>query len=206
MSDPKHIEAVLLDHIPAAVVVSDARSRVVYCNRAARELYDCDAGGPMPRELVEATRDRKPWAGEITVSGRPIHCRTSPVYDSGKQWVGTMTVSFERGGRARSREGELSEIGRRIARARAAAGLTQQQLADELGVSRRSVQGYESGSIAPYRRLDRLSELLDRPAGWFLADPAASRDDVLQQALREHRARLERDLRQIVREEVAALR
>jgi HTH-type transcriptional regulator, cell division transcriptional repressor len=205
MSDSKHIEAVLLDHIPAAVVVSDAKSRVVYCNRAARELYGCAASGPTPRELAEVAHDRTPWKGDVTVSGRRVHCRSSPVHDSAKRWVGTMTVSFEQGkGRAGSRP-DLIGVGRRIASARTTAGLTQQELADRLGVTRRSVQGYESGSVAPYRHLDRLSTLLGRPAGWFLQDERVWYDELLHEALREHRMSLERDLRQIVREEVAGM-
>lgn len=204
MRESEHIEAVLLDHIPAAVVVGDAKGRVVYCNRAARDLYGCTAGGPTPRELAEVAHGKEPWEGELTVSGHRVQCRSSPVYDSAKRRVGTMTVSLEQGsGRAGSR-GDLIEVGRRIASARAAAGLTQQELADRLGVTRRSVQGYESGSVAPYRHLDRLSELLARPVSWFLQDEQVW-DELLQKALREHRRTLQRDLRRIVREEVAAV-
>ena len=80
---------------------------------------------------------------------------------------------------------KLLAIGRRIARARAAARLTQQDLAERLGVTRRSVQGYEAGKVAPYRHLDRLAAVLDRPKTWFLLD--------------------RRDLRRIVRDEVSGM-
>jgi transcriptional regulator with XRE-family HTH domain len=60
------------------------------------------------------------------------------------------------------------EIGARLARARKQAGLTQKALAERLGVTRRSIQGYEAGSVVPYKHLDRLGELLGKTPGWFL--------------------------------------
>jgi transcriptional regulator with XRE-family HTH domain len=201
------MEATLLEHIPAAVVVSDAENRVAYCNRAARELYGCVEGAVIPPALADTAHATMPWEGNLTVSGRLVHCRSSPVHDSAKRRVGTMTVSLVQGSdQAGSREENLTEVGRRIAVARAAAGLTQQELADRLGVTRRSVQGYESGSIAPYRHVQRLSELLGRPVGWFLLDDRVSNAEALQEILRQHRVSLESDLRRIVREEVDAIR
>jgi transcriptional regulator with XRE-family HTH domain len=197
----------LLDHIPAAVVVSDTRDRVVYCNREARELYGCVEGGGVPSELVEAAQHKEHWEGKLTVDGHRVHCRASPVEDPSGRRVGTMTVSLPRDrNRAGARRKDLAEVGRRIAAARNAAGLTQEELASRLGVTRRSVQGYEAGTVAPFRHLDRLSQALDRPSGWFLLDETAASNKALQEALRQHRLTLERDLRRIVREEVAAIR
>jgi transcriptional regulator with XRE-family HTH domain len=207
MSHSRTLQAKLLDHIPAAVVVGDAQSRIVYCNLEARELYACAEGGAVPPELVEAAQHEERWEGELTVGGRRVHCRASPVLDAAGQRVGTMTVSLPRDrGRAGALGQDLAEIGRRIAVARKAAGLTQAELARRLGVTRRSVQGYEAGRVAPFRHLDRLSELLGRSPGWFLHEEPSVPGDALQEALRQHRLTLERDVRRIVREEVAAIR
>jgi DNA-binding XRE family transcriptional regulator len=185
MGDLTHIEGALLDRLPAAVVVSDAARKVVYCNGAARELHGCQVGGPLPAELVLALRSHEPWNGVISLHGHRIHCSATPVRDAARTLVGAITVSLPEGVR---QDAELLAIGRRIARARAAARLTQQDLAERLGVTRRSVQGYEAGKVAPYRHLDRLADVLNRPKAWFLLD-----------------RRLESDLRRIVREEFGRL-
>jgi transcriptional regulator with XRE-family HTH domain len=102
--------------------------------------------------------------------------------DGNRLIVGAITVTLPEGV---LEDAELLAIGRRIARARAAARLTQQDLAERLGVTRRSVQGYEAGKVAPYRHLDRLAAVLDRPKTWFLLD--------------------RRDLGRIVRDEVSGM-
>jgi len=48
---------------------------------------------------------------------------------------------------------ERKRIGERITRARRESGLTQRDLADQLGITTRSVQNYESGAIVPWRHL-----------------------------------------------------
>jgi transcriptional regulator with XRE-family HTH domain len=76
-------------------------------------------------------------------------------------------------------------IGGRIARARKERGLTQEELAALVGVSPRSIQGYEAGKVVPYRRLGRLAEVTNRDLHWLLegdAETAASVDtEVLAQ-------------------------
>jgi PAS domain-containing protein len=124
MNDSSRIEAALLDNVPAAVVVSDANRRVFYCNRAGRELYGCEPGDAMPAQLALAVRNPGPWHGDVRVAGRRFHCRAAPVRDSEPNLIGSITLSFEHG-RANDDPG-LPELGRRIARARAAARLTQQ--------------------------------------------------------------------------------
>ena len=183
MSDLSRIEAALLDHVPAAVVVSDANRRVFYRNRAARELNGCEPGDALPAQLALAVRSPGPWHGDVRVAGRRFHCRAAPVRDSEQNLIGSITLSFEHGA---NDDPGLPELGRRIARARAAARMTQQELAEALGVTRRSVQGYEAGKVAPYRHLDRLAEVLGCPRSWLLA--------------------FDGDLRRIVREELAASR
>lgn len=61
------------------------------------------------------------------------------------------------------------EIGDRIAKARReAGGMTQEQLADLVDVSERSIQNYEAGVSIPYKHLHRIAEVLNRSVGWFL--------------------------------------
>ena len=162
MSTPSKIEAALLDNIPAAVVVSDAGARIFYCNRAARELYGCAPGEALPPQLALAVRNPGPWHGDVRVAGRRFHCRAAPVRDSASTLIGSITVSFEHGG---NDDPALRDLGRRIARARAAAQMTQQELADALGVTRRSAglrsrKGRAVPSPRPPRRVARLPKEL----------------------------------------------
>lgn len=61
------------------------------------------------------------------------------------------------------------EIGARIAQARKEhGGMRQEDLANRLGISVRSMQGYEHGEVVPYNRIAELSRILGRPAEWFL--------------------------------------
>jgi transcriptional regulator with XRE-family HTH domain len=64
------------------------------------------------------------------------------------------------------------EIGLRIAEARRESGLTQAEFARLVGVTPRSVQAYEAGRTVPWRHLDRLEEITQRPRAWFLRGPA----------------------------------
>lgn len=63
---------------------------------------------------------------------------------------------------------EPQDIGARIAAARKQAGLTQEELGDLIGLSTRSVQGYEAGDVPPYKHLDKISEVVRRSVGWLL--------------------------------------
>jgi PAS domain-containing protein len=83
MADSRRLQAKLLDHIPAAVVVSDARHRIVYCNHEARELYGCAEGGEVPFELAETAQHAGRWEGSsqsaATASFAVLHpSRTQP--------------------------------------------------------------------------------------------------------------------------------
>src|SRR6185369_7043208 len=60
-------------------------------------------------------------------------------------------------------------VGGRIREARMAMGLTQDQLADLVGVGMRQIQYYESGESNPYRTLRRIAEATGRPLSFFLA-------------------------------------
>jgi transcriptional regulator with XRE-family HTH domain len=72
------------------------------------------------------------------------------------------------------RHEDAGAIGGRIARARKESGLTQEELASRVGVTARSIQGYEAGKVVPYRHLNRLAEITDRELAWFLESDDAS--------------------------------
>jgi transcriptional regulator with XRE-family HTH domain len=77
------------------------------------------------------------------------------------------------------RHEDAGAIGGRIARARKESGLTQEELASRVGVTARSIQGYEAGKVVPYRHLSRLAEITDRELAWFLeSDDAAALAEV----------------------------
>jgi transcriptional regulator with XRE-family HTH domain len=74
-------------------------------------------------------------------------------------------------------------IGSRLAQARKEAGLTQEQLAELVGVTPRSIQGYEAGKVVPYRHLKRLEEITGKTPSWFLrneAEPSALTPEVAE--------------------------
>lgn len=76
------------------------------------------------------------------------------------------------------REFEAREIGQRIALARKeTGGMTQEELADLVNVTPRSVQLWESGDTIPYKRLSRIAQVLGRPVGWFLHGNDTEEDD-----------------------------
>jgi transcriptional regulator with XRE-family HTH domain len=90
---------------------------------------------------------------------------------------------------------EPSRIGARIASARRAAGLTQRELAKQLGVTTRSIQNYESGAVVPYKHLRRIETLGRKRAGWLLAGDAddeslATTLEALHGALERHHSLL----------------
>lgn len=61
------------------------------------------------------------------------------------------------------------EVGARIAQARKeASGMTQEQLAELLNVSKRSVQDYEAGKTIPWRHFKEMGAIFRRPMEWFL--------------------------------------
>src|SRR5215467_11981224 len=59
-------------------------------------------------------------------------------------------------------------VGARIAQARKAQGLTQRDFAELLGVTVRSLQHYEAGTIVPYRHFPRMELVTKKRPGWFL--------------------------------------
>lgn len=95
---------------------------------------------------------------------------------------------------------EPEDIGARIAAARKEAGLTQEELADLVSVSTRSLQGYESGDVVPYRHMGKIGEVVGRSVSWLLHGEAsedeatnAERLERIEQTLGEIRGLLVRD-------------
>jgi transcriptional regulator with XRE-family HTH domain len=86
------------------------------------------------------------------------------------------------------REFAARDIGERIALARRQAGaMTQEQLAELLNVSTRSVQDYEAGATIPWKHFQRLEIIFEKPLGWFLHgdDGGPATEDLQAQILQE---------------------
>ncbi|MGH2878968.1 MAG: helix-turn-helix domain-containing protein [Solirubrobacteraceae bacterium] len=66
---------------------------------------------------------------------------------------------------------EQIEIGRRIAEARAAKGLTQQQLAEKIGHAVRTIAAWEGNTRHPRTdAMAQIAEALGHPVAWFYAE------------------------------------
>jgi transcriptional regulator with XRE-family HTH domain len=71
-------------------------------------------------------------------------------------------------------------IGTRIRNARRARGLTQQQLAQRVNISVRTLRAYEQNKRVPDEKtLHRIADMLDFPAHFFLRKPMVSDARVL---------------------------
>lgn len=72
---------------------------------------------------------------------------------------------------------ELADIGLRIQKARIEAGLRQEDLAPLINVSTRTLQSYEGGSPALYRKIREIATITGRPVEWLLhGDPPEPTD------------------------------
>lgn len=106
---------------------------------------------------------------------------------------------------------ERKRVGARIAQARRESGLTQRELAHELGVTTRSLQNYEAGAIVPWRHLRRIETVTHKRTGWLLDDGSGPGNAVsphaiseLLEAMEEHQALLREQLR-LLRENTTEL-
>jgi transcriptional regulator with XRE-family HTH domain len=68
-------------------------------------------------------------------------------------------------------------VGARIREARMAMGLTQDELADLVGIGMRQIQYYEAGDSNPYRTLRRIAEVTGKPLSFFLAGTPEPAED-----------------------------
>ena len=69
--------------------------------------------------------------------------------------------------RKRIRTGVLT-VGEGIALARTSDGLSQDELAAKLGVSKRSIQEWESNRISGLKHLGKIEQATGKPAGWIM--------------------------------------
>ena len=88
-------------------------------------------------------------------------------------------------GTAATAAGIANRIGRAIARERAARDLTQEQLAEQLGVEQETVSRFERGlTLPPLQRLIQLADIFDLPLETLLRGttnrPADEAADIAQ--------------------------
>ncbi len=90
------------------------------------------------------------------------------------------------------------QIGRRLAEAREAAGLSRRELADHLGVKESTIAKWESGERSPRgQRVSKLAGILGVSLSWILVgrgvEPLSAGDDITQirAELRQARERLD---------------
>jgi PAS domain S-box-containing protein len=218
MSQPYKLELSLLDQVPFAVVIATVDGKIGYWNKGAEALYGWSRRDVVRRpfrsltasrraaqalqEALEAVTSGGRWGGRISLRHRRgdvllAELRCSPLQSPEDDTIGVIFVAVEAASSTGRRgSDENVHIGRRIARGRNEAGLTQQELADRIGVTRRSIQAYEAGSIVPYRHLEQLAEVLGQTREWLLSDQPPRR------SLKGLVADLEPDLRHLIREEL----
>ena len=62
-------------------------------------------------------------------------------------------------------------VGKQIKRARSEKNLSQEELANEVGVSRMMISRYEiSSSDVPLEKLQRIAEVLEKPVSYFFGE------------------------------------
>lgn len=79
--------------------------------------------------------------------------------------------------------GIVAGVGDRIRQARMEAGLTQDELADLVGIGMRQIQYYESGESDPYRKLRSIAEATGKSIAWLLRGEAkgeAADEEILE--------------------------
>jgi PAS domain S-box-containing protein len=215
----KGFELALLDQVPLAVAITTSDGTIGYWNKSAEALYGwprrdvvrrqlealaaTGRGSEAVREALEAVASGGLWTGRVSLSHRTgevvaVDARFSPLQNGANETIGVIVVAVEATSSSSSTESAATaRVGRRIARARKEAGLTQQELADRIGVTRRSVQGYEAGAIAPYRHLDQLAGAVGQTHEWLVAEePGNGPHPSLSLELKS-------ELRDLIRDELA---
>jgi PAS domain S-box-containing protein len=184
------LEGGLLDQVPVGVVVADRRGTVARWNNVAEALFGWGKTEVLGRkvfalakpsgdaqalgELVAQVAAGVSWEGELALcnkTGTTLHVRlrASPLRAHDDKVVGVVIVALDVLTAASTLGTVGAQIGARLAQARKQAGITQKALGASLGVTRRSIQGYEAGAVVPYKHLDRIAELLGRTHTWFLS-------------------------------------
>jgi PAS domain S-box-containing protein len=228
------LEGGLLDQVPVGVVVADRRGTVARWNNVAEELFGWgrtevlgrtifalakpNGDAQALRELIARVAAGVSSEAELALcdkTGSTLHVRlrATPLRAHDDIVVGVVIVALDVLA-ASSTPGTVgAQIGARLAQARKQAGITQKALAESLGVTRRSIQGYEAGTVVPYKHLDRLAELLGRTHTWFLsgdvtttatADPIAQLRSAIHEELVAVLSELGASSEQLRRAELAA--
>lgn len=99
-----------------------------------------------------------------------------------------------------TKENKVETMATRIKRLRQAAGLSQNDLAKHLGVSRVAVLKYEKGCSRPVRRLDKIASILGTTADYLLVgktEKKESRTKVLSEILLPSEVKLLKIYRQL---------
>jgi PAS domain S-box-containing protein len=227
------LEGGLLDQMPIGLVVADRKGTVARWNKSAERLFGWGMKEVLGRKIFALARPNgdaetlrhliakvsagEHWQGELALCDKTgatlrVHLRASAFRTHEGAVVGVVIVVLDAA--AGSPGGTSSaDTGARLAQARKQAGLTQKALAERLGVTRRSVQGYEAGTVVPYKHLERLGRILDRAPSWFLGgeqavavtpDPVAELRAALHEELVAVFAELGASSEQLRRGELAA--
>lgn len=208
----------LVDQAPVALIVTDRRGTIATWNEAAEQLLGWPreeaASCPITRfavrtcatsvdKIVAEAAHGQTVALDLELVDRrghhrPVHLRGAPLKNSQGQVVGVVLAALNATEWLEHEQDEARAhaLGRRLAQARREAGLTQQELAGKVSVTRRSIQGYEAGAVVPYRRLDSLAAALGKTVQWFLTGDDAGGPHVggeLRQLLREELPQIIKD-------------
>ena len=76
-----------------------------------------------------------------------------------------------------------AEVGERIIQARTefkTGKLTQEELAELVGVSQRSMQAYETGETVPYRKMREIADVLEVSTSWLLHGEEENTDSEIE--------------------------
>lgn len=81
---------------------------------------------------------------------------------------------------------DRTQLGKRIKEARQRAGLSQQQLADSIGVSDKTISAYEVGRVdPPLESLSSISGATSHPMAYFIGDVQSNIEAKLDRIARE---------------------
>ena len=103
---------------------------------------------------------------------------------------------------ARSQPDELepAELGRRLREAREFLGLSQEQVADHLGIPRPSVSTMEAGKRrVSFQEIKRLAELYRRPLSYFSGEDSPQADETTDALFRTTQELSTTDREQVLR-------
>ena len=76
---------------------------------------------------------------------------------------------------------EPNWYGARLKLARESAGLSQEELAEKVALTRLTISRYESGEIKPgFERLKPLADAVLRPLSWFFEEPFENSEVILE--------------------------